>query len=94
MMKWNRLIRLIVLSSSCLVAIPVTCNSIFAKRSQSADADEYEYVTESGTHVQKRVKKNTYAKDDPGAGTMSAEQFRRATEMAHKVPATPGLKGN
>ena len=93
MTKCNRLIRLLVLSSSCLVAIPVTCNSIFAKRSESP-SDEYEYVTESGSHIQKLVKKGTVAKDDPGAGTMNAERFRRATEMAHQVPKTPGVKGN
>ena len=56
-MKLCHLARILALSASCLAAVPVTCNSIFAKRNPADD--EYEYVTVLGSNVPQRIKKGT-----------------------------------
>jgi len=65
---------LAVLSCSLTVA-PVTCHSILDKSQKTADDDEYEYVTVSGSMIPQKVKKGTAGATVGPTSQMSAQEF-------------------
>ena len=92
MTNWKPVARAVLLSAACLAAFPVTCNSIFAKRSAALDDDEYEYVTVSGSMIPQRIKKgSTVDTTSPVSGMSKAafEQLRQRQQMTGKLPAGP-----
>lgn len=65
---------LAVLSCSLTVA-PVTCHSILDKSQKTADDDQYEYVTVSGSMIPQKVKKGTPGVTAGATSQMSAQEF-------------------
>lgn len=86
-MKLSQLIRGAALATSCLLAVPVTCNSILAKSTAKPD-DGYEYVTELGSNLLKRVKKGSRPDSSSGVKNVGAEDFRR--DQNAPEPRLPG----
>ena len=86
-MKLKQLVRGATLSASCFLAVPVTCNSILAKSTAKPD-DGYEYVTELGSNLLKRVKKGSQPDSSSQVKRAGAEEFRRDQNMSE--PRLPG----
>ncbi len=67
------------MSTGFLAVMPVTCHSIFAKRSPKAD-DGYEYVSVSGSRIPLRVKKGEAITPGSPVDVMSGEALRNYTQ--------------
>ena len=91
MKRLKRALQLVLLSSGGLAVFPVSCHSIFAKSTKSAD-DGYEEVTPLGSMVSQRVKKGDTAVATSATSTMSPEEFdkmRQRMQSVGKLPAGP-----
>ena len=86
MPTWKQVIRGLLISSGCLAALPITCNSIFAKKSAAVDDADYEYVTVSGSNIAQRVKKGTKPVTTSPVDEVSKESFE---QMRTKLTRSP-----
>lgn len=57
-MSFKHTLQRFVIASSCLLAAPVTCNSILAKKGE-VDESKYDYVQTTGSSLVKRVPKGS-----------------------------------
>ncbi len=80
--QWHRII---LLSTGFLTIMPVTCNSILAKRNPKAD-DGYEYVMVSGSRIPLRVKKGEgVTSTNAPVEVMNGESLRNYTQKHQNV---------
>jgi hypothetical protein len=85
MSNWKSAARVALLSSGFLAVAPITCNSIFAKRTPKADDGEYELVTTSGSMIPQRVKKGSKIETTSAVSEMSVESFEKMQQKSTGV---------
>jgi hypothetical protein len=80
-MQYKHTLQRLVIASSCLFAAPVTCNSIFAKKTAAADS-EYDYVQDTGSNLMKRVPKGSTSSGvgSSNSSSTSGEALRNFTQ--------------
>jgi hypothetical protein len=87
---FKQILQAFYMSSCILAAVPVTCNSIFAKKSAQATDDGYEWIEVSGSNIRQRVKKGSVPANTAAEDSMLQEQFRKVTQ---KNTSTQHLNG-
>ena len=93
-MKRPECARYLAFAAAWLLALPVGCNSIFAKKRPPPDPeDDYEYVMAVGSNIPVRVKKASKAGVAPPVGTVSATTAASpAPEAGTAVAPIPSQK--
>jgi hypothetical protein len=77
MPNWKKLARQALIVSGCLSAIPITCNSILAKKKD----DGYAYVYVTGSNIPKRVKVGDAVGTESPVSTMSTSEFTKLQQQ-------------
>ena len=81
--------RILLLSTGLLTALPITCNSIFAKRKPAPEDDGYDYVMVTGSNVPMRVRRGTRIITASPVEGLSAEEFRKTTQRGQNMGKLP-----
>jgi hypothetical protein len=79
-MQYKHTLQRLTIISSCLLAAPVTCNSILAKKTAEADS-KYDYVQDTGSSLIKRVPKGSAPEvGSSSSSSASGEALRKYTQ--------------
>ena len=80
-MKLRPVLPLATLAASCVLAAPISCNSIFTKSAPVDTSDKpYEFVEVVGSNIPQRVVKGQQPMTPSPVRIVSAESWREAME--------------